>query len=85
MPEGLALPICLCQRKNISLSSHSSSPGNKKIKTLKHSPLSLCAITHRAEGPNPSLGSPDLDTRGKSCSLRKKLLGLELGRGQDFP
>lgn len=80
MPEGLALPICLCQRKNISLSSHTSSSGNKKIKTPQHSPLP--SVPSELGGANPSLGCPD---SGKSCSLRQKLLGSQLGRSQDCP
>lgn len=68
MPEGLALPICLCQRKkNISLSSHSSSSENKKIKALKHSPLPSVPSHTGLGGPNPSLACPDPDTRGKTA------------------
>lgn len=85
VPEGLALPICLCQRKNISLSSHSSSSGNKKIKPPQHSPLPSVPSHTELGGTNPSLGCPDSDTTGKSCSLREKLLRSQLGRSQDCP
>lgn len=52
MPEGMALPIYLCQRKSISLSSQASSSGSIKIKknNNKNPSSPVCCHIHRAGG-----------------------------------
>ena len=89
MLEGLALSICLCQRKTISLSGHASSSGKNEIK-IKKLPPSLCAVTLTGLGsPNPTpaplQGAWTMVPWGEAAPQEKSCRGYSLGESKISP